>query len=263
VLRFLPDQFGRLGIVLGVLLWGMMPLSVQAEQWITASRLKSELEAPLNAIIQHHCQTQAERCTQRLGVNVPDVRKFRALNLVTDEPVSFSVSPLKDTSVFKHGYGSIQVVVQGQVSQQNNSFTVPILLQQEVLVWELEDNVVYGMPLMGKVKARPHWVGLRDLAFVLKADTPLGLEASSRCALKKGAYLKTHQVSMPPLVKSQQMVKMIVETNAGTRPIRLVIEGKALQNGKVGDVIKVKQTGFQQKIYQGNVLEDGRVFVKL
>lgn len=244
-------------------LGGATPLSVQAEQWITAPRLKKELEAPLNAIMQRYCQTQTERCSQRLGVNIPDVRQFRALNLANDEPVSFRVQPLEDTSVFKQGYGSLKVMVQGGLSQQSTLFTVPILLQQEVLVWELEENVVYGVPLSGKIKARPQWVGLREVSFVLKANVPLTAKATSRCTLKKGEYLKTHQVSMPPLVQSQQTVKIIVETTSQARPIRLLIEGRALQNGKFGDVIKVKQTGFQQKIYQGSVLEDGRVLVKL
>jgi flagella basal body P-ring formation protein FlgA len=60
-----------------------------------------------------------------------------------------------------------------------------------------------------------------------------------------------------------QTVKLVVEVHQSTRPIRLVLDAQAMQNGGIGDMIKVKQSGYNHKIYLGQVQTDGTVFVKM
>jgi flagella basal body P-ring formation protein FlgA len=42
-----------------------------------------------------------------------------------------------------------------------------------------------------------------------------------------------------------------------------VLDAQALQNGAVGDMIKVKQSGFNHKVFFGQVQADGSIFTKM
>ena len=196
-----------------------------------------------------------------VGINVAKSRKFRSLELLADEEYSLSINGGLDASIFTQGYGSLSLLLEGQQSHQKTTLLLPLVLQKQVMAWQVSEDIPFGGTLAGKVHRFSSTVSLRDVSQLILSD--LSPSTVARTNLSKGQFVTKFQVKTPPLVLALQSVKLVLEVQQSTRPIRLVIEAQALQSGGIGDMIKVKQSGYNHKVYLGQVQADGSIFVKM
>ncbi|MFN9690698.1 MAG: flagella basal body P-ring formation protein FlgA [Vampirovibrionales bacterium] len=254
-------SFHILGIVF-ISFLGLIPNIACAEQWLEAPHLQEKVKPLLDASTQAYCQSKGlKTCDFVLGINVAATRKFRSLELLAGEAYNLSLNGGVDTSVFQQGYGSVNLVLEGTQSNRQTILVLPLVLQKQVLGWQVKEAIPFGASLVGKVERATSTVNLRDVSQLLLSDLPTSTIA--RTNLSKGQLITKFQVKTPPAVLMNQTVKLVVEVHQSTRPIRLVLDAQAMQNGGIGDMIKVKQSGYNHKIYLGQVQTDGTVFVKM
>ena len=84
----------------------------------------------------------------------------------------------------------------------------------------------------------------------------IGKVTSRRIAI--GAALTSSSVKTPPLVKRGEQVTIIANVNA----LEIRMSGKALANGKAGDVIKVRNSN-SNRVVHGKVIKAGVVQVRI
>ncbi|MFN7310569.1 MAG: flagella basal body P-ring formation protein FlgA [Vampirovibrionales bacterium] len=249
------------GIIMGVLL-GILPQEASAEQWLDAPHLQEKVKPILDASTQAYCQSKGlKHCDFVLGINVAATRKFRSLELLADEAYQLRLNGGVDASVFQQGYGSVSLLVEGVQSTHQTTLVLPLVLQKQVTAWQVKESIAFGGMVRGKIERVTSTVSLRDVSQLLLSDLPPSTIA--RTNLVKGQLLTKFQVKTPPMVLANQTVKLVVEVHQSTRPIRLVLDAQAMQNGGIGDMIKVKQSGYNHKVYLGQVQADGTVFVKM
>jgi len=249
------------GIIMGILL-GMMPQGASAEQWLNAPHLQEKVKPLLDDSTQAYCQSKGlKHCDYVLGINVAATRKFRSLELLAEEAYSLRLNGAVEASVFQQGYGTVTLLLEGTESNRQTNLVLPLVLQKQVNAWQVKEAIPFGANVVGKVERVTSTVSLRDVSQLLLSDLPPSTIA--RTNLSKGQLITKFQVKTPPLVLMNQTVKLIVEVHQSTRPIRLVLEAQAMQNGGIGDMIKVKQSGYNHKVYLGQVQADGSVFVKM
>lgn len=241
--------------------WGFDSMA-HAEQWIDAPTLHEKIRPLLATFTQSYCQSQhLTPCEVVLGINVPASRKFRSVELLEGEPFRLELNGGVDASVFQQGYGTLSLLLEGQQSHRQTTLILPLMVQKQVSAWRVKDSLAFGASLTGHLERTSSIVSLRDANQLLTSDlTP---SAIARTNLSQGQLLTKFQVKTPPTVLMNQAVKMVLEVHQSTRPIRLVLDAQALQNGAVGDVIKVKQSGFNHKVFYGKVQADGTIFAKM
>lgn len=245
-----------------LLLTGAFSNVVHAEQWVEAPLLQEKIKPLLEAATQSYCQSKGLKpCDFVLGINVAATRKFRSLELLAEEAYSLRLNGAVEASVFQQGYGSVSLLLEGTQSNRQTTLVLPLVLQKQVMAWQVNEAMPFGGALVGKVQRVSRTVSLRDLSQLILNDLPPSTIA--RTNLSKGQLITKFQVKTPPTVLMNQTVKLVVEVHQSTRPIRLVLDAQAMQNGGIGDMIKIKQSGYNHKIYLGQVQADGTVFVKM
>lgn len=241
--------------------WGVNPVA-HAEQWVKAPTLHEKIRPLLETFTQSYCQSQhLTPCEVVLGINVPATRKFRSLELLEGEAFHLQLNGGVDVSVFQQGYGTVSLLLEGEQSHRQTTLVLPLMVQKQVLAWRVKESLPFGARLTGHLERTSSIVSLRDSNQLLLSDlTP---SAIARTNLSQGQLLTKFQVKTPPAVLMNQAVKLVLEVHQSTRPIRMVLDGQALQNGSVGDMIKVKQSGFNHKVFFGQVQADGSIFTKM
>lgn len=259
-----PRRVLYLWILLGGFLWGLRLPHAEAEQWVDVTRVQAQSETFFQESTQAYCQHQGQKpCDFKIGIALPDTRRFKLLNFLEYEALRMEAMAPMSESLFRLGYGTFTVDVYGIDSTRRQRLVLPVQVKQMVNAWQVLDNIPAGSALAGHVQAVQVAVALREVPQILQSQT-LPAHAKARSLLRAGQMLTQGQVQIPPLVSAWQGVKIIVEMQQGSsNPLRLVMDGKALQSGALGDVIKVQQKGFQEKVYQGEVLPNGTVLVKL
>ena len=254
-------SFHILGIVI-ISFLGLIPNIACAEQWLEAPHLQEKVKPLLDASTQAYCQSKGlKTCDFVLGINVAATRKFRSLELLADEDYRLQLNAVVEGSVFQQGYGCVSLLLEGTQSNRQTTLVLPLVLQKQVMAWQVNEALPFGGALVGKVQRVSRTVSLRDLSQLILNDLPPSTIA--RTNLSKGQLITKFHVKTPPTVLMNQTVKLVVEVHQSTRPIRLVLDAQAMQNGGIGDMIKVKQSGYNHKIYLGQVQTDGTVFVKM
>ncbi|MDH4380099.1 MAG: flagellar basal body P-ring formation chaperone FlgA [Vampirovibrionales bacterium] len=98
-----------------------------------------------------------------------------------------------------------------------------------------------------------------DITSVITAQQPLTGKAA-RLMLNPGMVLHQYQIMTPMMVKSYSQVHMVMSAPNG---VHMLLEGKAMEDGRIGDRIRIQNKLNPSKIYTGVVIGDNRVSVKL
>lgn len=114
--------------------------------------------------------------------------------------------------------------------------------------------------------SRGHEIRLQDVNVAKGnlSDLPVGAIASPEEAVGKilknplaaGQPIRHHQLAMPRLVKQQQVVKVISRSPSFTASA----EGKALNEGGLGDIVRVKMPN--GRVVSGHIQEDGTILLQ-
>ncbi len=148
---------------------------------------------------------------------------------------------------------SVKVVVDGQVVKK---FSVPTRIE----VWS--DVLMAAKPL-----GRYQPIGIKDIKIkkmnlarvpanvIVSTETVLGRRTNRKIAVN--AILRKDQVEMPPLIKRGDVVRVVAESPS----VKVVVQGKAKQDGGKGERIKVINLASKKTIY-AQVMDEKTVQVE-
>lgn len=222
-------------------------------------------EVVVNAIVAHVKAVAEEEelynpDTDELGVDVLHVPE-QPLTFFTPLPSDAdSVSVSVDSTLrrqFRH-QAYIRVALQ-HPSGERHTLGVPVRLSLTKDVWVAKDQIKPGTPLdASKVVSRRRTL-THQLDRVIPANQSLSGHVA-RIMVLEGEMVKTSDVAVPLAVRSQSFVKIQMIAGAG---VNMMIEGKALEDGHVGDLIRVRNRINPNRLYTATVVAPGRVRVKL
>jgi Chaperone for flagella basal body P-ring formation len=182
------------------------------------------------------------------------------------------------------GIGLVQCKFSGKAQSM---IGIPIELEQRLPVAFITQTVEARTALAGKFKVSAQWVSLSNKAKIaIVEETPSWASTTfSKQQLPIGTIVLQQHLSQPPAVTAQETVTVQLIIQSLNAPMTLVIEGIALETGRIGQSISVKcnhrsnnakaTTTFSgyhfagkssttnEKIYRGLITEKSTVVVHL
>jgi|GEM_PF-4633759 len=235
-----------------------------AEQWLTGEQIKVTVAPQFEQAVNSYCNANGLKdCPYGVSLQMPDSRRFRILLLESSEPPTITMNT-DDLSpaFFTGGMGIASILVAGINTDKAMTLRLPIVLTEKKWAWVVDDSVHLGEGVTAHVHREQTFVDRRQANNRLSMEA-LPADTLSRVELVKGDVLTQQNVNMPPTVRAWQAVTIVGEIHNTSKPMRVNMKGKALQTGLVGDRIRVRQEGFQQKTFIGIVQENGSVLVRL
>jgi flagella basal body P-ring formation protein FlgA len=249
--------------LLGVAFLMQQASPVQAEQWITGAQIATLAEPSLNAYAQAYCdEKNLNPCTKSLRLNVPETRTFRVNALAAHEPFSVHVQIENTLQPFEQGYGVARVSLNSTQTPYSHTLQLPVSGVEHVAVWRVKSPIAANEAVAPHVSQELRWLDAREKRNAFTEAT-LPPSARSRQPLQEGDIVTTQVLSVPPLVKAWQPVRILVRLVRSGKPMQLAMEGEAMQNGGLGQKIAVRQMGFEKKRFTGTVVAPGLVQVDL
>ncbi len=162
------------------------------------------------------------------------------------------VKPLRSISIKRVGSYLVQLKVKCKGSFLTKTLNVNLKVDAEVEGYRTVGTVERGESLRGKVrKERILLSEVRGNIFNGNID-----KVVARVKLLPGTVVLRRHVEVPFAVKRGQLVRIVAEKNG----IYVETTGRALQNGRVGDIIRVKNI-YSKKVIEGKVKDDETVVV--
>jgi flagella basal body P-ring formation protein FlgA len=82
----------------------------------------------------------------------------------------------------------------------------------------------------------------------------------ARLNLRPGEILDARKIIIPPDVSYNDEVRILISSGNG---MTISVPGIALANGRIGEMIRVRQSVFQQKYYSAKVIDKNQVLVEM
>jgi flagella basal body P-ring formation protein FlgA len=82
----------------------------------------------------------------------------------------------------------------------------------------------------------------------------------ARLNLRPGEILDARKIVIPPDVSYNDEVRIFISSGNG---MTISVPGIALANGRIGEMIRVRQSVFQQKYYSAKVIDKNQVLVEM
>ena len=136
---------------------------------------------------------------------------------------------------------------------------IPVRLKGVKPVWVARQSIRPGEVLSPRNIQLKEQVITQALERILDAETkPYGNEA--RLFISKGCILDSNKVQSKLAVHMGQTVTAVLRDSHG---MSLSVKAKALQDGSVGQSIRIEQLGFNKKVYQATIQRPGLVVAAL
>jgi flagella basal body P-ring formation protein FlgA len=136
---------------------------------------------------------------------------------------------------------------------------VPVELRVRKPVWVSKTTINAGQPL----RSSDFELQTRDVsynyAYAVGNERPLG-QYVARVNMRPGEVLDNRKLSIPPDVRYNDEVRIVMASHNG---MTLVVPGVAMENARIGDTIRVRQSNFQRKYYTAKVIDKNRVLVEM
>jgi len=223
-------------------------LSPEAIQQAVQTQVMQDLKSQLPPAVWKTAQIQVQIPSLKSGRVLPDIPEGASIRLhvQTTLPTAYS-----DSFVAR-------VQVEGN-QQKRAEFGLPVRIQAVCPVWVVQSPVSAGHRIQaGDLTVNTMDVS-RQLPYVILPGTALP-EKVARMTLVPGSILETRKLSTPPDVRYNEPVQMVMQGAAG---MVISVPGVALENGFVGDTIRVRQDRFQRKYYTGKIIEQHQVLIEL
>ena len=162
------------------------------------------------------------------------------------------VEPVHSVSVERVGSYLVQLKVKCKNSFLTKTLNVNLKVDAEVEGYRTVETVDRGEPLAGKVRKEKILLS-RVRGNIFKGDVD---KVVAKVKLPPGTVVLQRYVEIPFAIKRGQLVRIVAEKNG----IYVETTGRALQNGRVGDIIKVKNI-YSKKVIEGKVKDDETVVV--
>lgn len=144
---------------------------------------------------------------------------------------------------------------QGQIS----ILRVPVELHIEKSVWVVQSTISAGHHLNGgDVKLETRDVSMTYEHAVGSELSPNLYEA--RVNLRPGDVLDKRKINLPPDVRRNEEVRITLSNGQG---LAISVVGMAMQDGRIGDTIKVKHQRDKTRYYTATVTNKNQVLVEI
>ena len=163
-----------------------------------------------------------------------------------------NVIPLHRLSIERAGNYLVQLKVRCRNSFLTRTLNVNLQVDAEVEGYKTVETVERGEPLTGKVK-KDSFLLSRVRGDLFNGDID---KVVAKVKLLPNTIVLQRFVEIPLAVKRGQLVKIVAKKSG----IYVETTGRALQNGHIGDIIKVKNV-YSRKVIEGKVVDEGKVVV--
>ncbi len=148
----------------------------------------------------------------------------------------------------------VNILVNGQ---QEQTFGIPVKITVQDEVWVAIDNITKGETLTGNNIT----VEKKDISLIANnaaRHTYDPLNSIAKKNYKIGDVIDTRFIETAPTVRKNTSVSIIFQSNN----ITIVADGKALEDGKIGDFVKVKNEKYNM-FYTGKVVSVNTILVNI
>lgn len=257
IFKILQQFQTRLRPLIIAALWvGSLPLGAHAE-------LEVDRAIVTQAVIDHVKQAAIEQGvfnpnSDQIQVRIPHI-PGQALYFATGNPKdtpSLKVSSNLTQYFTPHSLAQVSLTLPSGESQQVG---VPVRISVLKKVWVVKKSIRPHEAFTSQNIEQKEMVVNQQFNDIVSGGKSLR-KKSPRLVLIPGTILKKSQLTDPIAVRSQGFVRIIMNTSAG---VRMVVEGKALEDGHVGDTIRVRNSHNKRKLYTAKVIGENRVTVRL
>jgi flagella basal body P-ring formation protein FlgA len=165
------------------------------------------------------------------------------------------------TSTLGESYSS-RTIVRVQVTGPDDdvrTIGVPIKLTIQKKVWVAKAKVTPKEELSTALFAIEERDVSQNYQTVIGAETELK-QYEARIILKPGQVLDSRSVVLPPAVRRYSDVRIIMTNHDG---LNITLKGLALEDGRVGETVKVRHPIYRHKVYTAKVIDRNRVEVEI
>lgn len=197
--------------------------------------------------------------TDELSVEIQHIpqgpKQFRH-EITADTPVTIKPSDTLHRQFRHQAYIRLALV---HAKGETHTMGVPAKITITKPVWVASSQILPGQKLTRQNCKAEKRALTYELTKVLPASEKLTNHVA-RLMVLEGDTLKHQQVTVPLAVRSQGYVKILMSTSHG---VRMMIEGKSLEDGHVGDLIRVRNRVNPDRLYTAKIIAPGRVAVTL
>ena len=163
-----------------------------------------------------------------------------------------NVTPLHQLSIERVGKYLVQLKVRCKNSFLTRTLNISLQVDAEVEGYKTIETVERGEHLTGKVK-KDKFLLSKVRGKVFNGDIN---KVVAKVKLLPNTIVLQRFVEIPFAIKRGQLVRIVAEKNG----IYVETTGRALQNGRIGDTIKVKNI-YSRKVIEGKVKDEETVVV--
>lgn len=154
--------------------------------------------------------------------------------------------------------GVVQVMISDQ-QDSRRSIGVPVQISVSKPVWVVKNPINANEPI------RPSDLTLKVKDVSQCYSHAVGEERNlreyiARVNLRPGDILDTRKMVIPPDVTYNSEVRILLSNGEG---MLVTVPGIAMANGRIGEVIRVRQAVFQRKYYSAKIIDKNQVLVEI
>lgn len=154
--------------------------------------------------------------------------------------------------------GIVQVSLKDQ-ADNHREIGVPVHIQVKKPVWVVKNTINANEPL----RASDLSLQTKDVShcysYAVGNERNLGTYIA-RVNLRPGEILDARKMVIPPDVTYNSSVRILISNGDG---MTVTVPGIAMANGKVGEMIRVRQAVFQRKYYSAKIINKNQVLVEI
>lgn len=219
---------------------------------ITAEQIKAKVVAHVQEKLSG---TLSQADQEYLTVSIPQV-PAAPFEFPKAEAVQINAS-----SSLGEIYSSRGVVKVSLNDQDGHSreIGVPVQLKIQKPVWVVKNTISANAPL----QASDLVLQTRDVShgyqYVIGQERNLRAYVA-RVNLRPGDVLDARKIVIPPDVTYNSSVRILISNGDG---LTLTIPGVAMDSGRVGEVIRVRQSVYKRKYYSAKIIDKNQVLVEI
>jgi flagella basal body P-ring formation protein FlgA len=229
----------------------------------TASRAADVTEAQLRPVITAHVQEKlstviAKDDQPNVSVNIiqlpapslhfPDVPNANEIQLKADSSIGDIYS---ERAVIR--------VTMTPPTGNAREVGIPIQISIKKPVWVVKNVINANEPL----SLNNFSLQVRDVShnYLYAVGQERNLDSYvARLNLRPGEILDARKIVIPPDINYNDDVRILISSNNG---MTITVPGVALANGRIGEVIRVRQSVFRQKYYSAKIIDKNEVLVEM
>ena len=209
----------------------------------TLEALKPQVEAAIWKALTENAPTLEglEKANTRIRWKIPSNRPL-PLGATVQQANCFTSTPKIEIA----GAGLVQCRFGGKVQ---SIVGIPFDMEQRLPVAVITQTVEPRTALEGKFKVTSQWVPLNNKAkLAIVEETPNWASTTfSKQQLPVGTVLLQQHLSQPPAVQAQQAVTVQLIIQSLNAPVKMTVQGTALETGRIGQSVQVKCNHFSSK----------------